>query len=135
MSKRRGRSRRKRDVSYDYRIEVLNRNGFSSYREYLKSDLWSDIKRRVLERDGGACRVCGQEAKYVHHDSYGDVTIRGEHIGKLYSLCLRCHGEVEFEGKRKRDFSSARKALAHKIEFGPHRWTRDIALAYTAAGK
>lgn len=98
-------------TSYAYRQEVLNRNGFASYADYLASDLWADIRRRVLERDGGCCVICSKTASQVHHTSYGDVTIRGERLDKLFSLCGSCHVGVEFKGGVKQTFEGAKRQL------------------------
>lgn len=81
----------------------LRRNGFTSYRQYLASDLWADIRRRVLERDGGLC-VCRRPASQIHHTSYAPSVMSGEDIGPLVSVCRMCHKDSEFDrdGNKKR---------------------------------
>lgn len=94
-------------LRYEHRDAVLKRLGFESYGDYLKSDLWASIRSRVFDRDGGRCRGCGKKAAQVHHFSYGDVTMRGEILDRLISVCLRCHRKIEFKNGRKRSFSQS----------------------------
>lgn len=41
-----------------------------SYKEYLESQLWQEIRSRVLKRDGYKCKICKCLATCVHHKSY-----------------------------------------------------------------
>jgi hypothetical protein len=75
----------------------LSSLGFSSYREYLKSDLWKTIRKRVVRRDGGKCRVCEAKAQCVHHVRYKKSTLIGNGDKWLVSLCHDCHHAVEFD--------------------------------------
>jgi len=73
------------------RQDALSRLGFSSYKDYLKSETWKGIKERVLKRDLGKCRRCGDPATQVHHAAYDIATLHGECLLRLYSACSRCH--------------------------------------------
>lgn len=75
------------------RGDVLYRLGFRSYQEYLHSDLWRSIRKRVRERDGNLCRACGSHAECVHHSRYDLETMRGTDLSGLHCLCGRCHDE------------------------------------------
>lgn len=103
-------------LGYDLRLDVLERNGFRSYRHYMQSPLWKSIRERVLARDEYRCFACLGVADQVHHESYGDVTIRGEKIDRLKSVCAPCHRKIEFDNKpirgkrRKRTFAQAKEA-------------------------
>lgn len=67
------------------------------YREYLKSPLWRQIKRRVLRRDGWTCQYCGGSATVVHHRSYAVPVLEGRDDGLLTSLCKGCHEVLHFD--------------------------------------
>lgn len=79
------------------RASILKSIGFSSYRAYLNSELWATIRGRVLSASPN-CRMCGGEARCVHHRSYDRDTLRGERDSSLTPLCLRCHEKIEFKG-------------------------------------
>ena len=61
-----------------------------SYQEYLKSEQWQQLRRKVLRRDLHICQGClAQPASEVHHTTYGHV--RSEFVFELVSLCRDCH--------------------------------------------
>lgn len=76
-----------------------------TYAEYLKSPLWAKIRRRVLKRDGQACRSCGRRATQVHHGEYTPGTMSGSDLTMLFAICGPCHLEATFgpTGKRSPD--------------------------------
>lgn len=85
-------------VPYGKRNARLRRDGLaSSYKEYLASPLWAEIRAKVLERDGGLCRICGDKAHAVHHSSYGKHTLSGRNLVSLFSVCSPCHRFIEFD--------------------------------------
>ena len=51
--------------------------GFWCYKDYLKSDLWQEIRSRILPCK---CRKCGVEAECVHHHRY---TIDNTHFKRV----------------------------------------------------
>lgn len=70
--------------------------GFSSYREYLSSKLWSDIRQRILRKYAYNCVLCDKPAAEVHHISYDMDVLLGVDTTKLVSLCRDCHRSIEF---------------------------------------
>jgi 5-methylcytosine-specific restriction endonuclease McrA len=60
---------------------------------------WTNIRVRILERDGYSCRIChrdGVEAKLnVHHKDW--IRTHNKH-GNLVTLCQSCHHAVHQEG-------------------------------------
>lgn len=78
--------------------------GFVSYNDYIKSDLWKEIRIIVLRRDGFKCRVCsGKKKIQVHHKNYELETLTGKNIEGLITLCEEHHKLLEFneDGTRK----------------------------------
>ena len=68
-----------------------------NYTEYLQSTKWKKIRKRVLGRDRGKCRLCERRASQVHHGSYDQATMDGSRIDRLYSLCRACHELISFD--------------------------------------
>ena len=61
------------------------------YLRYLGTEHWRTIRRLILERDRGLCRLCPGGADHVHHIHYRN---RGrEKLEDLVLLCRRCHAE------------------------------------------
>lgn len=71
--------------------------------EYLKSTRWTEIKRRVLERDGKKCFSCGGQGTLVHHRSYEPEVLEGYADHLLATVCSGCHELIHFsdEGTRR----------------------------------
>ena len=89
-------------MSLRERTKACRDLGFWTYRIYLDSGFWRQLRKRVLERDGYACRSCGGRATQVHHVSYSRAVILGNDIGPLVSVCRPCHEAVEFDSKGKK---------------------------------
>lgn len=83
------------------RDRVVKSMGFVSYRAYLASALWSEIRGRILARDHGKCRLCGEPANSVHHVTYTKPVMCGRNDGQLISICRGCHESIEFDGGKK----------------------------------
>jgi 5-methylcytosine-specific restriction protein A len=50
---------------------------------------WDSIRRRILERDGHRCYLCGRSAVQVDHVRTGD----DHRPGNLAAICTPCHRE------------------------------------------
>lgn len=64
------------------------------YREYLRSDRWREIRRRMLLRCGGICQRCNRSWQDygfldVHHRDYR--RFGAEREADLIVLCRECH--------------------------------------------
>ena len=63
-----------------------------SYKRYLKSPEWQDIRRRVLDFWDYKCATCSAEHNlHIHHRTY--VRVGMENLNDLIVLCERCHGK------------------------------------------
>jgi hypothetical protein len=77
----------------------------TSYSEKLRDPRWQKKRLCVMQRDGFACRDCGDadSTLHVHHCYYekGDPWQTDEKF--LLTLCENCHearGELEADGRR-----------------------------------
>lgn len=60
------------------------------YESYLVSGAWAQLRRLVIDRDGGACRSCRDTANlHVHHLHY--LTLGRETGEELVTFCKVCH--------------------------------------------
>lgn len=99
-----------KNFEYNIRNDNLIRIGFDSYKDYLQSDLWLNIKKKVLERDP-ECRLCGAASSTVHHQNYSKATLLGENkLTMLIGLCHNCHYKVEYDyGKKLTHYKAVAK--------------------------
>ena len=59
------------------------------YKDYLKSDRWREIRRRIWRAAKGRCALCGEKGSAVHHKTYARVGNEWEEDLEL--LCKLCH--------------------------------------------
>lgn len=124
MSRKYGKTHQKRkpekNLKFDgkpchYRVRqaALKELGFSTYKDYLESELWLTIRTRILERDDHKCRICRKKkAVAVHHTTYSILVLAGKMDTQLMAVCGGCHKRVEFaDDKKLRDAHSVFKAV------------------------
>ena len=105
-------SKRKGLEAYRERNELLRSMGYPSYTDYLASDLWKRIRRKVFARTT-ACEVCGtQKATQVHHRSYIRPVLTGHRLDLLVACCRTCHETCEFDGTRKAGMSETNTRMS-----------------------
>lgn len=91
-------------TTYFERDQIVESLGFSSYRDYLQSDIWDSIRTQVLSNFKHQCQICKERwANEVHHIHYTKGNLSGRHLNHLVSLCDKCHHSIEFDGLTKRD--------------------------------
>lgn len=83
--------------NYDERDRFIRDIGFSSYRDYLASDLWRSIRARVYAAKGRKCVLCPQDASQLHHDRYHANDLLGKTLEFIHPLCEMCHKRIEFD--------------------------------------
>lgn len=87
---------------YASRDFILRQIGFSSYREYLKSELWRNIREKVFQLKGRLCFLCGNLANQVHHNRYHRNDLLGKTLAYLFPICDKCHEGIEFSKRKKK---------------------------------
>lgn len=100
----------------DYRTRqiTLLELGFSNYRDYLTSELWQEVRRKVYRAKGSACFLCGLPATELHHNRYHHNDLTGKKIKYINPICRECHTSIEFQKDgRKSTVQQAKKAF-HK---------------------
>jgi hypothetical protein len=71
------------------------RLGFTTYKEYLESDRWKEIREKVFAFYGKRCYFCFSiHWLQVHHVAYTRKTLRIGRMENLIPLCGSCHDEV-----------------------------------------
>ena len=73
-----------------------------TYRRYLKTKHWQQLRQEVIRRANGRCEKCGYEPwkRGVHHLTYSNVG--NEKLDDLIVVCPRCHMELHgITGRRK----------------------------------
>jgi len=63
------------------------------HKKYLRTQVWADLRSKVVRRDRYTCQHCGsKEDLNVHHQSYPKI-LGTESIDTLITLCRECHTE------------------------------------------
>lgn len=110
--------------TYASRAWFLKKLGFSSYQDYLNSDLWRQVRERVFLTKGRSCWLCGRHADQVHHTRYHAVDLTGKRTKHVHPICGKCHKEIEFTldgakatvGQAKKEFKKRRR-VRREIEY------------------
>lgn len=69
---------------------------WKTYNEYLHTQQWHDMRKRVLERDGYICQAClKNKATQAHHLSYSIYNMIGRSAAfELVAICYQCHRTI-----------------------------------------
>lgn len=87
--------------SYLSRAVNLRELGFESYSQYLASDLWKSIRRRVYAMCGDQCYLCPNRATQLHHNRYHKNDLSGKRLKFIKPVCGSCHKAIEFRNQEK----------------------------------
>lgn len=107
---------------YEDRRLLVADLGFTTYREYLRSDLWKSIRSRVFEEKSRNCcnRKCQKKATCVHHEFYTASALEGSCIRYLWPLCDTCHSKVHARRKGKMvDLMESSRILSRMVQGSP----------------
>ena len=89
--------------------------GYASYVDYLASELWHRIRKRIFARDKNTCRLCKAVAEQIHHLRYRRSVLEGRADQHLIAICRSCHERIEFRGDRKLAPSEVRRDVLRAI--------------------
>jgi len=83
------------DIVHECSIKDINYLKYMPYAEYLKTDHWKNVKKKVFIRVGNKCQLCSSKINLnVHHNTYEN---RGEErYEDLIVLCQKCHEIFHF---------------------------------------
>lgn len=73
----------------DTAIARHNRDWWAWYNAYLRTTIWAQKRRQVLERDRHQCAGCMGKATQAHHQTYKRVG--NELLCDLFAVCESCH--------------------------------------------
>lgn len=84
---------------FGVRNRLLKELGLKNYQEYLKSNIWKQIKQKIANRRTKQkdfwkkCMICGS-TRYIqiHHVKY--TKIKEVSLHALRPLCNRCHQQI-----------------------------------------
>lgn len=110
------------DLAHTHRVEARRAEGKAAKdasprgrarRAVYRSREWKAVRLRVIQRDGGTCRLCGTDQRLtVHHiRPAADDMAAALDPDNLVTLCARCHGMVD-GGKAARTKAARKRAKA-----------------------
>lgn len=113
--------RRGTEYNYKDRLVYLKELGFIGYADYLKSDLWKQIRSEAMKLSVN-CRCCNAStATEVHHMRYTLENLKSFVLGDLVPVCRNCHDGIEFvdfdngSGKKPRKVKQFRSGIERPI--------------------
>lgn len=120
------------------REAVLQQLGFSSYKAYLASALWRELKQRLVS--GADCAICrSRKAVTLHHTRYDLAALSGKSTEDIHPVCRACHRKLHVKRGAFVDGSTGRKALAraqrkeaNRERKRTHKWERLEQIARSA---
>ncbi len=83
-----------RQIAAEQVSQAFDRDAFiKPYDDYLSSDAWANMRRKVMNRAKDMCEGCGSNpATEVHHLTYAHVG--HEFMFELLALCNSCHERI-----------------------------------------
>lgn len=111
----------RRTAAYQERARSLRALGFANYKDYLRSEMWAQIRSAVLN-DAACAGGCGKPPTQVHHGRYRQKDLDGSSFANLYPVCGGCHFTSEF-----------RRADHHKLS--PKQATQKLKQRATRNGR
>ena len=80
---------------YDYSNECAKALGYRSYDEYLRSEHWQKLRKKILASAKKRCQRCGLPAVLqVHHKTYDNMG--HERDDDLLAVCRECHDTIHW---------------------------------------
>ena len=89
----------------------------STYNQYLKSEQWQSLRKKVIGRAHGICEGCGNKtATDVHHLTYH--RLGNEMLFDLVAVCKDCHIAIHKQSKAATDanYEMGLALMAQEVE-------------------
>jgi 5-methylcytosine-specific restriction endonuclease McrA len=67
----------------------------------LDSAEYQDLHRRVLNRDGWRCQLCGSRAELQVHHMHSRAQLGADVEDNLFTVCAACHRAIHLDGIKK----------------------------------
>lgn len=101
------------------------------YLEKLKDPRWQQKRLRIFERDGWACRNCGNkdDTLHVHHLYYLDVEPWEYQDFALHTMCAPCHENSH--GDKRYAIESFIQSLARRGQNHNFLWALSVEFDFT----
>ncbi len=74
------------------------KNTHNVKRRKLYTDNWNTIRKRVYQRDGLKCVLCGKKGKLHAHHVVPLMVSKDNSLSNLVSVCSKCHRKLEEVG-------------------------------------
>lgn len=73
-----------------------------SYFDFLKSEYWNGIRKKILKRDNYKCTICySTKDLQVHHTTYKNHFSEHKHLNDLITCCDKCHTNIHVNSSAK----------------------------------
>lgn len=87
----------------------------ASYRFYMQSDRWQELRRSVIQKHRGRCQACGKKGRHVHHVNY--TRLFKEKLSEdLVLFCGDCHRLFHESFGVKKDMRSETSAFIAEVK-------------------
>ena len=104
---------------------VTIKKKYNTYEEFLVSPEWKRIRKFILLRDDGKCRICNNPATQIHHLMY--TTKAGiyhtERLFNLIAICQPCHDHWHYKKDLLDEAQVDDEWLIHEKEYKDKIWT------------
>lgn len=96
QSERRAELSEQKQAAIAEEMKEKDEQWWRQYNEYLRTQHWHDIRKKVLDRDGGVCQAClRNKATTAHHLSYNLYNLLGRSAAfELVAICHTCHKTI-----------------------------------------
>lgn len=102
--------------SYAERDALVILLGYLSYTDYLNSELWYLIKKRLRKERGDQCTFCTNPALEYHHVNYTLNCLSGTDLSSIIPVCRICHMLIEYDAAGcKRNLEEAQEAYQKMV--------------------
>ncbi|MCK4654767.1 MAG: HNH endonuclease [Candidatus Cloacimonetes bacterium] len=99
----------------------------NTYKQYLSSDQWKNIREMAIKRADSKCELCGAPFHDVHHIKY-PARLKYDNISNLLVVCEKCHRKLH--GIRNNGSKDIRKVLySEKKEIGNQNFLFEVKIA------